>query len=81
MLLKTHPEPMIRRGDHVRILTRQCVALNTIVSVTYYLKLHNAISIYCVACIFSTNVKLVQFGHNKTTTLLGEKLHQRFKNK
>ena len=34
-------------------------ALNMIFSVTYYLELHNAISIYCISCILSTNVKFV----------------------
>ena len=33
--------------------------LNMIVSVSYYLELHNAISIYCIPHVLPTNNKLV----------------------
>jgi hypothetical protein len=37
----------------------ECATLNMIFCVTYYLELHNAISIYCTSHILPTNVKLV----------------------
>ena len=47
---------ILTRSDY---FTKNNVTLNMIFSVTYYLELHNAISIYCSSHILPTNVELI----------------------
>ena len=50
--------------------------LNIVFSVNYYLELHNARTIYCVAHFVPNKRSNWLFGHHRIlTSLLGQKLH------
>ena len=60
-------------GNHVH----EGTTLDMIFSATYYLELHNVISIYCIYLIVYQHMSNRLFGHYRTlTTLLGKNVHQ-----